>query len=302
MTKSIFIFIAALLLSFPLTKLYGEFTIVDQLLFSFPLILILGLPHGAIDNVLFLRNTNEGNTKFILVYMMMVGAYISLWLLSPTTAYVLFLLFSAYHFGQSQFSHYVKKSSSMIKLLNFSWGISLLSGLVYFNLKDIMEISRSISFINIHELHNKGVMLWLLLISSSVVIMLLVHLTLKGILTIETFAMELLVLFLIQVCFILMPIFVGFTLYFVVLHSLKVLQEEYSFLFKVKSRASLMKFLKLLAPLSILSILGTLALFGLIYFELLPISYGYLFLIIISSITFPHIFVMEKFYSISKKQ
>lgn len=302
MTKSIFIFIAALLLSFPLTKLYGDFTIVDQLLISFPLILFLGLPHGAIDNVLFLRNTNEGNKKFILVYMMMVGAYISLWLLSPTTAYVLFLLFSAYHFGQSQFSHYVKKSIVWIKLLNFSWGLSLLSGLVYFNLNDITKISRSINFINIHELHNRDVMFWLFVISSSIVVMLLIHLTFKGILTIETFAMELLVLFLIQVCFILMPLFVGFTLYFVVLHSLKVLQEEYSFLFKVKSRASLVKFLKLLAPLSLLSILGTIALFGLIYYKLLPISYGYLFLIIISSITFPHIFVMEKFYSISKKQ
>jgi Brp/Blh family beta-carotene 15,15'-monooxygenase len=302
MTKSIFIFIAVLLLSFPLTKLYGDFTLVDQLLFSFPLILFLGLPHGAIDNVLFLRNTNEGNTKFILVYVMMVGAYISLWFLSPTTAYILFLFFSAYHFGQSQFSHYVKSSNLLIKLLNFSWGVSLLSGLVYFNQSDINQISASINFIDIEVLHGENLMFWIFLISTTSVVVLFIVLSVRGILTTETLAMELLVLFLIHICFVLMPLFVGFTLYFVVLHSLKVLQEEYTFLFKVKSRSSLVKFIKLLAPLSILSIFGTIALFCLIYYELLPISYGYLFLIIISSITFPHIFVMEKFYSISRKE
>ncbi|MGM0479415.1 MAG: Brp/Blh family beta-carotene 15,15'-dioxygenase [Bacteroidota bacterium] len=297
MTKSIFIFIAVLLLSFPLAKLYGDFTIADQLLLSFPLILFLGLPHGAIDNVLFLRNKSEGNIKFITVYVMMVLAYIALWFLSPTTAYILFLLLSAYHFGQSQFSHYLKRSNRLIKLLYFSWGVTLLSGLVYFNQADIKQISASINFIDIKVLHGENLMFLLFLISSISAGILLILMTIKGILTTETLAMETLVLFLIQVCFVLMPLFLGFTLYFVVLHSLKVLQEEYTYLFKVKSKSSLLKFIKLLAPLSILSIFGTIALFSLIYFELLPIGYGYLFLIIISSITFPHIFVMEKFYS-----
>ncbi len=301
MTKSIFIFIAVLLVSFPLTKLYGDFTIVDQLLFSFPLILVLGLPHGAIDNVLFLRNTNKRNTQFILAYVTMVGAYVALWFLSPTTAYILFLLFSAYHFGQSQFSHYVKRSGLLLKLLYFCWGTALLSGLVYLNQSDITAISTSINFMNIDVVHNEQLMFWSLITSTSMVVSLLTFLTIQRVLSTEILAMELLVFFLIQVCFLLMPLFLGFTLYFVVLHSIKVLQEEYNFLFKLKSWSSLLQFIKLLAPLTLLSIFGTIGLFSLIYFEMLNISYGYLFLIIISSITFPHIFVMEKFYSVSKR-
>ena len=301
MTKSIFIFIAVLLVSFSLTKLYGDFTIVDQLLFSFPLILVLGLPHGAIDNVLFLRNTNKRNTQFILAYVTMVGAYVALWFLSPTTAYILFLLFSAYHFGQSQFSHYVKRSGLLLKLLYFCWGTALLSGLVYLNQSDITAISTSINFMNIDVVHNEQLMFWSLITSTSMVVSLLTFLTIQRVLSTEILAMELLVFFLIQVCFLLMPLFLGFTLYFVVLHSIKVLQEEYNFLFKLKSWSSLLQFIKLLAPLTLLSIFGTIGLFSLIYFEMLNISYGYLFLIIISSITFPHIFVMEKFYSVSKR-
>ena len=300
MTKSIFIFIAVLLLSFPITKLYGDFSIADQLLFSFPLILFLGLPHGAIDNVLFLKNTNKGNMKFIVVYLMMVGIYIALWLITPTTAYIFFLFFSAYHFGQSQFSHYVRKNTLLVKLLTFSWGISVLSGLVYFNQADINQVSASINFIDIEVLHSENLMFWTFLVSTFIVLGLFILLGAKGVLIAEVLAIELIVLFLIHVSFILLPLFIGFTIYFVVLHSLKVLQEEYTFLFKAKSSTSLVKFIKLLAPLSILSILGTILLFGMIYYEFLSISYGYLFLIIISSITFPHIFVMEKFYSISK--
>lgn len=93
-----------------------------------------------------------------------------------------------------------------------------------------------------------------------------------------------------------MPIIIGFTLYFVILHSLKVLNEEYRFLKASGVTQSLMGFIKLLTPFSLISLMGLFMLFGLIEFGILNISFGYCVLIMISSITLPHVFVMDKFY------
>jgi hypothetical protein len=103
---------------------------------------------------------------------------------------------------------------------------------------------------------------------------------------------------LIFVSFYLMPVIIGFTLYFVILHSFKVLGEEYRFLKLAKEVKSRVAFVKLLTPFSILSFFGMGVVFALIHFNILAMSYGYCLLIIISSITLPHVFVMNKFYKL----
>jgi hypothetical protein len=55
MTKAIFIFIVALYLVLPLTLAVGEITLNWQLALCLAIILLLGVPHGAIDYVLYLK-------------------------------------------------------------------------------------------------------------------------------------------------------------------------------------------------------------------------------------------------------
>jgi hypothetical protein len=114
---------------------------------------------------------------------------------------------------------------------------------------------------------------------------------------IERLLSEFFLLFLIHVTFYLFPFIIGFTLYFVVLHSLKVMQDEIEFFKKDNPEFSFLDFLKLLAPYSMLSIFFTTILLLLSYYSYIPYSIPFLSIIIISVITLPHAIVMNIFYN-----
>lgn len=299
MTRAIFLFISSLLLLLPLVSIGEAIPISSQMVVCIPFVLFLGIPHGAIDNVLYLRQSKTNNALFIGVYVFIVGLNILFWILSPSMAYVLFLVLSAYHFGQSQFSQYFKNQLFDHKALYFFWGLALLFGFVLFNLEEINGIMIQYEEFEVFSpLHQKAWMQIGFAITLAVTIGFKLKLTLQKTMTVEDFLMELLVLGLILVCFYLMPLIIGFTLYFVILHSFKVLREEYQFLNVEREVSSIKGFIFLLAPFTLLSLVGIALMFGLIHFEVLSISYGYCLMIIISSITLPHVFVMNGFYDL----
>lgn len=298
MTKAIFIFIVALYLVLPLTLAVGEITLNWQLALCLPIILLLGVPHGAIDYVLYLKEKRPSKKSFILYYVSVVGLNGLLWIYQPLLAYIIFLLLSAYHFGQSQFSHLLENSGWLNKILYAAWGLAIISALMFFNLDEIHAIiSQFPDFHALSPLHN-GAFLKIGMLSFTVLALLvLTYLTYNKILSKESLLMEVLVFFMILLSLYLLPLIIGFTTYFIILHSIKVLKEEYTFLHLNKQVKSIKDFVNMIAPFSILSILGLLILFALIYIGVLKFSYGYMFLIMISSITTPHAFVMNHFYS-----
>jgi len=60
---------------------------------------------------------------------------------SSTLSMVAFLILSAFHFGQSQFSHLSIAIKWERVLLYQAWGLSILSGLVIFNYDQIYTLS-----------------------------------------------------------------------------------------------------------------------------------------------------------------
>lgn len=299
MTKAIFFFISCLLLLVPSFFYSGDISTSQQLVLTAPFLLLFGIPHGAIDNVLYLRNSKIQNTHFIAIYLIFVGSNVAIWIFFPVIAYSLFLLLSAYHFGQSQFTHYFVQHPISHKLLYVFWGVAILSGLLYLNIAEIhLIMSQYNEFAIFSPLHHAQDMLYLFLGSTTTTIGLIGYLTYKKQLTTENMFMELLVISLVLVSFYLLPFLIGFSIYFIILHSFKVLKEEYHFLDKEKEISSVSDFIRLITPFTLLSILGILFLFGLIYLEVITISYGYCLLIVISSITLPHVFVMNKFYKL----
>jgi Brp/Blh family beta-carotene 15,15'-monooxygenase len=303
MTKATFVFISCVLLSLPLVLSAGQISIETQLLICTPFILILGIPHGAIDNTLYLRNNTISNTAFISSYLVLIAANIAIWIFLPALAYLIFLLLSAYHFGQSQFSHHFSKTSIAEQALFLFWGGSLLTGFVYFNHAEISSIiNNNIEFSVFRNIHGLDLTLYLLVALSTLTLFLLGVLFVRKLIKLEAILMEILVLLLVMASFYLMQLLIGFSLYFIILHSFKVLREEYNFLKKEEITSSLFDFTKLIAPFTILSIFGILFLYGLIYFDFLGLSYGYGLLVIISSITLPHVFVMNRFYNLLSRK
>jgi Brp/Blh family beta-carotene 15,15'-monooxygenase len=303
MTRAIFAFIASILLFMPVIYQAGEISIATQLAICTPFLLFLGIPHGAIDNVLYIRDKNISNFKFIGIYLTIIAANIGLWLVMPVLAYVLFLILSAYHFGQSQFSHYFKSQPPLTKALFSLWGLTILSALVYFNMEEVYTImANSSEFNQFAGVHGQTFMRYFFAASFISTIGILIYKSIVKIISIETLLMELLVLSLILICFFLMPLLIGFTLYFVILHSFKVLREEFNYLKSERKVDSVKSFTAIITPFTLLSIFGIAFLFGMIYFDFLQISYGYCLLIVISSITLPHVFVMDNFYDLLFKR
>lgn len=298
MTRPIFIYFAALLLIAPVVLALSPISFSHQLAICFPLIVLLGIPHGAIDNVLYMREKKLSLVTFISVYLILVIANALLWFIKPELAYLGFLFLSAYHFGQSQFSHYLNNKKITNKLLYLVWGVSVLSGLIFFNLNEIEAImSEHKDFIAFKSIHDKQIIKSLFILSTAFTIGILFFFTVMKKIKMATIFMEVLLLVSIFVSFAMLPLIIGFTFYFVILHSLKVLREEYAYLTFDDHSFGIRKFLHILAPFTLLSVLGIALLFGLIAAKVINFSYGYILLIIISSITLPHAFVMNKFYN-----
>ena len=299
MTKAIFVFFVSILLIYPLVSGVGEVELSDQLLLCLPFILFLGIPHGAIDNVLYIKDKSLNNKQFIGLYLISIGLFIGLWFVLPILAYIIFLVLSAYHFGQSQFSHYFQKQPPFNKVLYTFWGTAILSGFMYFKASEInILMVNSVEFSYFKSIHQESLLNIIFVASTAITIVQMVVLKFRSLISWETLFMELLVLLLVLVCFYLMPLLIGFTLYFVILHSFKVLREEYQFLSKELGVKSIADFIKIIAPFTLLAIIGIFLMYGLIYLDILTLSYGYCLLIIISSITLPHVFVMNSFYDL----
>ncbi|MEQ8324078.1 MAG: Brp/Blh family beta-carotene 15,15'-dioxygenase [Vicingaceae bacterium] len=297
MSTSSFIFIAfffAFLAAFS-----GSSTEASELIESACLAatIFLGMPHGAIDNRLYQLENNVSDLLFFSVYIGIILVNILCWIFLPVVGYGLFLMLSAYHFGQSQFSHYFKKETFTHAIFYFIWGSALLSGLIFWNSDEITAlISKYPDVASLGLLHNRLAII--IVFFSSHIIFLLFLLRFTGIaqLSTESFFMELITLGIIQLSFFLFPLIVGFSLYFVLLHSMKVMREEFHFLRAKKTIKGSWEFVKILSPLTLLSIIGMCVMVVLIEYSIISMSYLLALLIVFSSITLPHVFVMKRFY------
>ena len=301
MSKAVFVFLSVVLMLLPLILMVEDFTIQKQLIFCAPFILILGIPHGAIDNHLFQKENQIRTSRFIGIYLGVVGLYVLVWLISPVTAYLLFLVLSAYHFGQSQFSHYFKSQSKLKAVLYTIWGVSLIAGLIHLNINEITSLTGEFAEFSMLQSFHDPLLFEMLFTGSlvSLVVTWIVFISYKQ-LSIQQVAMEALVLTLLLVSFFVTPLLIGFTLYFIILHAFQVMQEEYRYLCLHRRVNNMVQFIKLLLPLTISSILGILLLLVMVHFGLFDWSYGYVLLVSISAITAPHVYVMNRFYAFFK--
>ena len=297
MTKIIFIFIGAFFLMLSVFSGGLELNGAQQMIICLSLIIVLGIPHGAIDNILFLKKHRVSKLKFYVYYLTTIVGNILMWLWMPLLSFLFFIGISAYHFGQSQYAHHIVKEKLSDKFLFFSWGLAVLSGLLFFNAEEISLLITTVQEFNVFGVSSyKNLVAVSFYTSLGLVFIFYILKYFSNAFKLETIFTELFTLGLIFMGFYVFPLLVGFTLYFVILHSIKVLQEEYDFVKTQRIIDSGLSFVKLLAPYTLLSIIGISLLFAAIHYEVLQISYAYCILILISSITVPHAYVMERFY------
>lgn len=296
--RSIFIFLNVIL--WLLQLLIGDIPTWMQVSLAASLIALVGIPHGAIDHVLFVKNTKASPLFFYGFYLAMITLIVFIWLLFPHVGLVMFLILSAYHFGQSQLSSYNKIPALIKALLYFLWGSSILSALVVYNQREIFQICGA----------SQDLLQLLVVFQSPIFKLVLLFSTLCFLLFFARFAsrigsknvaIELFILGLIHLSFFTQSILIGFSIYFATLHSMGVLQEEFDFLKTKIFNFNFVQFIWLLMPYTLLSLFGIALLLMLSYFTFLPMSGTLIVFISISALTLPHSVVMEQFYSVLRK-
>ena len=115
----------------------------------------VGIPHGAIDHLIESDNWElKGIAKFTVNYLSKAIIMLILWLLFPPIALLFFLLFSSWHFGQTD-----GKNWRFSGLTSFLWGASVLS---YFLGTHTIETSAILSAIG-SQFFNLAIPFWALL-------------------------------------------------------------------------------------------------------------------------------------------
>ena len=265
------------------------------ILICFFLILILGVSHGALDNIkgrklikiLKIKNISY----FYLVYILIGLGIILLWIIFPQSLLLLFLIIASYHFGKEDSEFISKNQKQSFLLKTFKGSIIIVSPLL-FNQNKTLEIFNSINFDLSNTLLVKTdflVILLLLSFISNLILSFNKNYYEKSVLLMDFFSIITLNIFL-------NPL-LAFTIYFCFLHSFR---HSIKLIFELNKnfKKGIFIFIKKALPLTFITgIIFIVALNFLNHEFKLNESVNMVIFIGLASLTFPHIlleYLIEK--------
>lgn len=263
------------------------------------LIVLLGIPHGASDHLIFLQLSRNGsNSKKLLhfyrYYLILMIIYGGLWWLLPTFAFGLFLTISVYHFGQSNWTAIAFPNKIHAALTYLCWGAFVLFVPILWHFEYAATIITNIT--------GNAVLLvppeWQIILCIILLLLnvwLIFHWWLQGALSYVNFQNELIKLLILSALFLSLPLLPGFAIYFVFWHSFGSVNDQILFFKSHFSTYTWKQYLRQTLPLSILAIAGLLFFYGIKTWWGAEANIGVLFLFI-SVITLPHMLLMEQLY------
>jgi Brp/Blh family beta-carotene 15,15'-monooxygenase len=248
------------------------------------ILVLVGIPHGAIDHLLLSPEINKKKLfNFILKYLVIIVAYLAIWMIFPTWALLAFILMSAYHFGQS---HFIKlKIKKLERLTYLSLGLYFLSTILWGDFEYTTAILSNI--IEVSSLKNYGFPFIILTFSLSTV---LIVINLKK----DAFWL-LLESILLGILLYHLPLLLGFIIYFGFWHSLPSMNEEFEALKNYLRVDKVKEFIKKLLPFTLISLIG-ITLILVIFSKMMNTDQlTLLFFVMVSLISAPHIWYMNVF-------
>ena len=296
MNKFTFTYLIFVYALFAIFTLNGEIRLDSQVIGSIILISLFGIPHGAIDNIIYLSSNKITKFIFYLIYLVTISVYCFFWWIAPIISLIFFLFLSSYHFGESQLVDYSFVNKK--RIIYLFWGFALLSTLIFYNNSELLYLSNQFADTEkFSQVFNVLIFNYIFYFSNFIIVSLLVYKNYKLSISNQQLMNEIFLLILIHITFYLFPIIISFTLYFIFLHSIKVLKQEFDYLKSLQSDLNLLNFIKLLCPHTILSIVFLVIFLLLMNFEFINISVFLFSIIGISVITLPHAIIMSNFYN-----
>jgi lycopene beta-cyclase len=236
----------------------------------------IGLSHGSLDHLSVAENNSRKQLLLFVMKYLLLASFLALgWFFFPDVALAFFILYSALHFGETDFKEWNYKSNT----LSFLWGLNVLSIILIFHFQEVIWV--------LQQIPNIKTIKFLMPILNE-------HLNLAKIITV--FAALLWPLFikhksvLITILFLLissmLPLIVSFGIYFIFQHSIqgwKHLKSGFN-----KQSAELWSYSLPFVVAATIIIIGGLTIMN-------KNMWG-IFFILLSCMSMPHVLYMNKFY------
>lgn len=265
---------------------YTETFMYSMIVFG---LMLIGVPHGAVDHLL--KKDSKPLVQFIAKYLLIITLNFILWIYAPKIALILFLIYSAFHFGESELEKLNQAHSLKKAIKGGLIGALILFIVVFSHWQESISVLKNIQNLLPQKLFEIKISpaLYASLISAAFVGLYLCLFQNK-----KHFVQLSLILFF----GLFMPLIAAFSLYFICQHSFNAWQD-------LKSGLSLnsIQLYKKAWPY----LLGAIAVFiGILGFnsmdELYLKNLWSNFFIFLSCISLPHIFFMHGFYAGQKEQ
>jgi Brp/Blh family beta-carotene 15,15'-monooxygenase len=271
-----------------------------ELILGFILIFSFGMIHGSNDlliiNKILEKSKYYSKFNILVAYLMIVSLAILIFYMAPILALSMFVIFSAYHFGEQHWEKsFIKSNNSLKSVFYFCYGMLILQLLFTFNDIGVKFIVKEITGYQIANLNSFPI---IIILGSLVLIMTAIELHFKRISS-EIALTELFSLLILTIIFNSSSLIWGFTIYFILWHSVPSLAEQIRFVYGEFKLKTTLKYCKSAAPYWIVSLIGMVIL----YFMFNNEKHFYsLFFAFIAAVTFPHAFVMVKMFSKKKHE
>ena len=269
-----------------------------ELFLGFFLIFTFGMIHGSNDMLIVNKLTNLKKTSFIktlAIYLIVVSTAVLIFYWLPCVALILFVCFSAYHFGEQHWEESLESITNTSKRLYFfAYGLFVLFMVFYFNEASVKMIVNEISGMTLNQLYTEHVLITLGVFMLSFLAVMLRQKEIK----LNTVITELFTLLVLVIIFKSSSLIWGFTIYFIIWHSIPSLLEQIRFAYGSLDRKNIINYTKAALPYWLVSLVGM----TLLYFVFKDEKHFYsLFFAFIAAVTFPHSIVMLKMFTKKSK-
>lgn len=246
--------------------------------------LTVGISHGAIDHLLYNpAMRGQALAKFITKYLAIMAVYLALWLFSPIVGLLAFILMSSYHFGQSHFLNHIQ--GKFPKTVYISTGLFFLLLILSADYAETSKIIGTIVDIGPYKSYFIGG------VFLSGAAMLLSGWINYG----RTFTKTLIEIFILSILLSQLPLLLGFAIYFGFWHALPSMLVEFDALKGNLGSQKFKNFILQLLPFTCISIFGISILLVLLLNRVSSEQLVFIFFVMISLISAPHIWYMDKF-------
>lgn len=289
----------SIILSFFGLWLVSILTIEYQNYVGFFFIFTFGIVHGTNDIALISKFNDSAIVKYrriLMTYLLVIFITIIVYKFWPFMTLLLFILISAYHFGEQHFE-YLEKSfyNILIYTFQFLYGLFILSLLFYFNSAEVKTVIGEMTAKQIDEqfFYNLLCIVGILLILNGI------YIGIKSAAFYSRIIVEIFYVIVFVIIFKSTTLIWGFALYFILWHSIPSIVSQIDFIYGITNQASIIKYLRTGFAFWIISLVGMAIIFLLFSSEKLFYTLFFSFII---AITFPHVIVIQKMFMRKNKQ